>query len=90
MTTVEEAITILTTEEVVELSLDNDLYPFLTDGWEVCDWMLANNVWPGLVHVHTDNAEASRYMCGIIRKSGYTSLSGKNRSFRKKARPSKG
>lgn len=82
---VDQAIAILAGGAVCEISLDNDLHPFVRDGLEVCEWMHANDVWPGVVHVHTDNRFASTKMCGLLQRSRYERVPGRVRSFRRDA-----
>lgn len=80
---VDEALALLLTGSVAEVSLDNDLHPFEHDGLEVCEWMEEHGVWPEVVHVHTDNRFASTKMCNLLERNGYKTLPGQIRSFRK-------
>lgn len=81
--TAEEAITLLDTEEVVELSLDHDLgscracdrqqafnCPHNGTGWDVVDWMVRNRKWPKRKpQVHSMNPPAADRMRKAINRS---------------------
>lgn len=81
---VDAAVEILETGTVAEASLDNDLYPFERDGLEVVEWMIDHEVFPRLMSVHTDNRYASRWMCGLLERSGYRGVPGQPRHFIRK------
>jgi len=66
---------------VVEVSLDNDLYPFEQDGLEICHWMEETATWPSIAHVHTDNRVASTKICGLLKRNGYRKAPGRSRTF---------
>ena len=85
--TAAEAIDAVSTGEVGELSLDNDLHPFEHDGLEVIEWMAEHRVWPHLVHIHTDNRLASSKMCRLLERHCYRSVPGRPRSFIRSHRP---
>jgi hypothetical protein len=66
-TTVEETIELLKTDEVDEISLDNDLGLGFLEGYKVMDWMereLAENgrMPPTKIHIHTGNPSARKVM----------------------------
>lgn len=77
--TAAECIEVLDRERanVVELSLDHDLLPEhydtnhgptayrTTTGMAVVDWMIANSVWPAVVHVHS-LSDRRHYMTGVL------------------------
>lgn len=81
---VEEAIKISSTGTVAEMSLDNDLYPFEHDGFEVVEWMAEHHVWPNVVRIHTSNRVASTWMAGLLERHGYRAIPGRPRHFAKK------
>jgi hypothetical protein len=70
--TVEEAVDLLTSGQVFEISLDNDLGEDVREGRHVVLWMAEHDVWPsGGVTVHSQNAVAATRMCqDIVRYSG--------------------
>lgn len=78
---VKDALEILETGTVVEASLDNDLHPFERDGIEVIEWMVAHQVWPRLVRVHSANRFASTRMCRLLERNGYRWVPGRPRHF---------
>jgi len=81
--TVEDAVDLLAAGGVTEISLDNDLGGFATEGRKVCDWMEENGVWPETVRVHTANIVASSYMCTVVERAGYVGVPGRPRWFRR-------
>lgn len=71
--TVEETIEILKSQQVSDLSLDNDLGIGYSEGYEVLDWLeewvYNNPTFPiPNIRVHTSNPTRRYYMNGIIRK----------------------
>jgi hypothetical protein len=51
----DEAIHLLGTRDVIEVSLDHDLGIESRSGYDICKWMVENDVWPRYVCVHTAN-----------------------------------
>ncbi|GBF17613.1 hypothetical protein Br6_05020 [Rhodococcus sp. Br-6] len=65
VTTSAQAISVLRTGRVVELSLDHDLGGDET-AVPVVDWMAEHGVWPAIVRVHTDNPAGRNRLKGTI------------------------
>lgn len=69
--TVEEAINLISTGEVVEASLDHDLGDGQQEGYRLVLWMAENDVWPSdAISVHSSNPPGSERMCGVIERYG--------------------
>lgn len=68
--TVEEAIEVLETGQVVEASLDYDLGFGQRYGYALCRWMAEENVWPQTLTVHSSSPPGSRLMCRLIEEQG--------------------
>jgi len=71
--TVEETIDLLKTEEVTDLSLDNDLGEGLQEGYRVLDWMEAEVIGKGFkppenIQVHSGNPVRKIYMRNLINR----------------------
>ena len=65
--TVPEAISILETVQVGEISLDNDLGFGLDEGVALLDWMekelrISGRMPPKIIHIHTGDVHAERHM----------------------------
>jgi hypothetical protein len=71
---VNEAITILITGEVIEASLDHDLGDYAYDGgdgYKVVDGMAENDVWPkDGVRVHSANPVGRQRIEGTVNRYG--------------------
>ena len=80
---VSDAIEVLGSGSVQEVSLDNDLHPFEHDGLEVVEWMIQREVFPPLVRVHTANRFASTRICSLLEGAGYGTVPGRPRWFAK-------
>lgn len=65
VTTSAQAISVLRTGRVVELSLDHDLGGDDTTR-PVVLWMCEREVWPAIVHVHTANPVGEEWLAGMI------------------------
>lgn len=67
--TADEAIALLMTGQVEAISLDHDLQDFRQDpypseitGMHVVRWMIANNVFPPVINVHSLNPDRGKFM----------------------------
>lgn len=82
--TVEEAIELMSSGEVVEASLDHDLGDGEQEGYRLVLWMAENDTWPtGFVSVHSSNPPGAERMCGVIeRYGGYRRVPGRRRFVR--------
>ncbi|TCJ16910.1 hypothetical protein E0L93_09415 [Rubrobacter taiwanensis] len=70
--TVEEAIiSLLSENEVKEMSLDHDLGEGIEEGYALCLWMAEHGVWPTRrIAVHSANPPGAERMCGVIERYG--------------------
>jgi len=74
--TADEAIELLMTGEVEAISLDHDLqdfrqdpYPSEVTGMHVVRWMIANNVFPKVINVHSLNPDRGKFMVQDLNKA---------------------
>lgn len=69
--TVEEAIALISSGEVVEASLDHDLGSGEQEGYALCLYMAENDLWPlEAVSVHSSNPPGAERMAGVIERYG--------------------
>ena len=69
--TVDEAIALLCTNEVLEASLDHDLGEEVDEGYRLVLWMAEHEVWPSEgITVHYANPPGVLRMCGVIERYG--------------------
>lgn len=69
--TVDDAISWLMTDTVVDASLDNDLGDEQPEGRRLVLWMAEHETWPsGSITIHSANPVASQYMRGMISRYG--------------------
>ena len=82
--TVEEAIELMSSGEVIEMSLDHDLGSDQQEGYRLVLYMAENDTWPtGFVSVHSSNPPGAERMCGVIeRYGGYRRVPGRRRFVR--------
>jgi hypothetical protein len=66
--TYDEAIDYLQTRDVIEVSLDHDLGLDSKSGYEICKWMVENDVWPRAICVHTANPVGRDNMVHLLNK----------------------
>lgn len=64
--TSKEAIALLSTEVVEEISIDHDLGG-KDEGIKVVDWMIEHNTFPKTIHVHSWNPYRANTMCQALR-----------------------
>lgn len=82
--TVEGAIELIFSGEVVEASLDHDLGDGQQEGYRLVLYMAENNLWPKeAISVHSSNPPGSERMCGMIERYGdYQRVPGTRRFVR--------
>lgn len=81
----EEAIELMSSEEVVEASLDHDLGQGDThEGYDLLLWMTEQNLWPSeAISVHSFNPVGVDKMIGVIVRYGpYRRIAGTKRFVR--------
>ena len=69
--TVEEAIELMSSGEVLEASLDHDLGDGEQEGYALVLYMAENDLWPKeAISVHSSNPPGAERMCGVIERYG--------------------
>lgn len=63
-----ECVELLKANEVEQLSLDHDLGEGLPTGLDMVDWLVANDVWPPVITVHTANPVGRQRMIATLQR----------------------
>lgn len=80
--TVEKAIDLISSGEVIEASLDHDLGLGQQEGYGLILWMAENDLWPSeAISVHSSNPPGSERMCGVIERYGHYARTPGTRRF---------
>lgn len=70
--TVEEAIGLMSSGEVLEASLDHDLGDGEQEGYALVLYMAENDLWPEeAISVHSSNPPGAERMAGVIERYGH-------------------
>jgi hypothetical protein len=70
---VNQAIAMMTANNVQEISLDHDMGDFANDGGDVIKlvyWMIQNSIFPPVVHFHTSNPVGLNNMKSALMRYG--------------------
>ena len=67
--TVEECKDILKNNKVNILSLDHDMGDDQPTGYDLIKWMIENNIYPGVITVHSLNPVGKKNMTQLLKKN---------------------